>query len=50
MTEEWKQICLTNEKLTEKYKKVLMEGPKSFSQALFLSAMKRKYQIPGSIE
>jgi hypothetical protein len=46
--EDWKELCLAREELNEKYKKVLLEGPKSFSQALFLSAMRRKYQTPGS--
>lgn len=48
--EDWKERALALEKLNEKYKRVLMEGPKSFSQALFLSAMKQKYQTPGSTE
>lgn len=46
--EDWKEVCLANEKLSEKYKQVLIEGPKSLTQAWFLSAMKQKYQIPGS--
>ena len=48
--EDWKEKALALEKLNQKYKKVLMEGPKSFSQALFLQAMKNKYQTPGSTE
>lgn len=45
--EDWKELALAREKLNEKYQKVLKEGPKSFSQALFLQAMKLKYQTRG---
>jgi hypothetical protein len=40
---------LAREKLNEKYKRILIEGPKSLTEAWFLGAMKRKYQTHGSI-
>jgi len=46
--QDWKELCLSREKLTDKYKDVLINGPKSLSQAWFLQAMKLKYQTHGS--
>ena len=46
--EDWKEICLANEKLSERNKQVLREGPKSLAEAWFLGAMKQRYQIHGS--
>ena len=41
--EEWKELALRFEKLSEHNKNILRNGPKSLSEAWFLSAMKRKY-------
>lgn len=43
VVEEWKELALRLEKLPEHNKKILRNGPKSLSEAWFLSAMKRKY-------
>jgi hypothetical protein len=48
--EYWREEALKHEKLTENGKRILREGPKALSEAWFLAAMKRKYQIPGSTE
>ena len=41
--EEWKELALRLEKLPEHNKNILRNGPKSLSEAWFLSAMKQKY-------
>lgn len=46
--EDWKEICLAREKLSEHNKRILREGPKSLAEAWFLGAMKIKYQTHGS--
>jgi hypothetical protein len=48
--EDWKEEALKHEKLTENGKRILREGPKALSEAWFLAAMKRKYQILGTTE